>query len=228
MLGIVIIAYNTPDLLRKQVEMIRRFCKDEHEIVVIDNSSDGLAAKAIKYHSEDMNCVYIRSKSASFNSSDSHSFAANLSYSILKDRYSYFLYLDHDCFPIKDFSVEATLGEKIAAGIGQEKHKLYLWPGCLMIRNIDEAKNLLDFSVSPGLDTGGGLYVLIERFGKERFIFFDEQHCQNPGFNKSKYNFYSLINNGQFLHFINGSNWSGSNDHQERLNSLINVLDSMT
>ena len=88
-------------------------------------------------------------------------------------------------------------------------------------------KKLIDFSTSNelGLDTGGLLFMVLERYGNESAVFFNEVHVQNPYFNKSMYNFYAMINNGMFLHCINGSNWNPSESHEERTNSLLNIIE---
>ena len=88
-------------------------------------------------------------------------------------------------------------------------------------------RGFVDFSTQPGLDTGGMLYQVIERYGERKCLFFDEVHVQNSEFNKSFYNFYSMINNGQFMHFINGSNWNKSEHNEERINSLLNTLETI-
>jgi hypothetical protein len=179
------------------------------------------AAQRIKYYCGLNGITYLKSNSSSQGGSQSHSFAANLSQVVFGDSYELFFYLDHDCFPVKDFSVSETLGDLgLMAGVAQAKAQTYLWPGCLMFkRGIGE----IDFSPLPGLDTGGGLYKLVNKHG-DRIVYFSEEYEENPEFQKGKYKFYSLINDRTFLHFINGSNWNNSNDHRERINSLINIL----
>lgn len=220
--AIVIITYNCPELFLPLIEKIKKHCKDDFEIVIIDNSTIKASIDFIKYHSLNQGLQRIKVRATSENGSDSHSFAANLSYQKLRNQYDYFFYLDHDCFPVKDFSVIDILGEKQMAGIPQQKEKLYYWPGCLMFKNQKEG---IDFTPQPGLDTGGSLWYLIEHLGEENLIFFDEVHVQNPEFNKSFYNFYSEINEGMFIHTINASNWNNTNDHRERINSILNLLE---
>jgi hypothetical protein len=228
--AIIIVVYNNADLLRLQVESLHRYCKDNFDVVIIDNSNIPEIAEAVKYHADDTGCFYIKTESSSQWGSGSHAFAANLSYMKLKDDYEFMFYLDHDCFPVKEFSVIDTLGANILAGIGQEKNgKTYMWPGCFMFNNAKIEKHLIDFSTNADhrLDTGGNLYKALEYY--DGFLkHFNEKHVENPYFNKSFYNFYSLINDGMFMHFINGSNWSKSNDNTERINSLINVLKDLT
>lgn len=223
--GIIIIAYNNSDVILKQFQCINKFCKDQFEIVIIDNSSDSEASKKIKYHSDKTGTTYIRTKASSINGSSSHAFAANLSYVKFKDSFDYLFYLDHDCFPVKDFSVIGILENKLFAGLGQGKYKKYFWPGCVMWNNSAIDKSLIDFSPNSEfhLDTGGNFYKAIDSY-PEALVFFNENHVQNPHFNKSFYNFYAMINDEMFMHFLNSSNWNGSAHNSERINSLINIL----
>lgn len=221
--AIVIVCYNNPTLLVHQIACIRKFCLDAYDIVVVDNSTDWNAISGIKYHAELGNALYIKTNARSVGGSESHAFAANVSYLQLKDKYEYFLYLDHDCFPIKNFSIAHTLGECHIAGIGQQKERTYFWPGCVMFK-ADEA---IDFSCNNTLhlDTGGNLYKMIDKYGLSSCIFFNEAYHENDQYNgDSMYNFYTTINNDMFMHFVAASNWHKSSDNDERVNSLLNIL----
>ena len=88
--AIVIITYNAPDLLLRQIECIRKFCKDKHSIIVIDNSTDHESIEAIKFYCNQQDVERIKTNASSKNGSESHSFAANLSYLILRDRFDLF------------------------------------------------------------------------------------------------------------------------------------------
>lgn len=227
MLGIVIITYNIPvEVTLLQIDCIRRFCKDEFEIEIIDNSIKQESIDNIRHHCERLGINYTKTFAHSNGGSESHSFAANFSYLRLKDTYDHFLYLDHDCIPIKDFSVKEILGERTIAGIGQYKIETYPWPGCLMFDNTKVDKSLVDFSCGPGLDTGGMLYKLFDKNITNSVMHLDEVIHQNPNFNGSIYQGYTLINKGMFFHFVNASNWTDSPNHEERINSLINLVKS--
>src|SRR3990167_4752300 len=162
--GVVIIAYNNPDLIYKQILCLKKFCKDNYELVVIDNSTEQEAIDAIAYKCQINNLRIIKTHASSKNGSDSHSFAANLSYHKLKDDFSYLFYVDHDLFPIKEFSVIEILKGKAMAGLGQQKNgNTYFWPGCVMWDNdiIQNCESKIDFSPTLGMDTGGGLYKIM-------------------------------------------------------------------
>lgn len=225
-IAIVVVLFNNPDLIQKQVECIRRFCKDEHDIILVDNSRRKEAIDAILYYNHSLKCQYYKTESE-IDSSYSHAFACNFSFHKLKYNYDYFLFLDHDNFPVKEFSVKEILQDKIIAGLGQVRlDKHYFWAGCVMFNHTKIEENLIDLSPNREfeLDTGGNLYKVVDKYGKEACGFFNEVHVQNPYFDKSYYNFYSMINDGVFMHFFNSSNWANALDDTERINSLLNIL----
>ncbi len=224
---IIIITYNISSLVTLQCKCIEKFCRDLYEIVVIDNSTDLKIAEEIKYHATQAGCEYIKTNASSSNGSASHSFAANLSYLMLKDFQGVMVWFDHDLFAVKEFSASEVLNGKLMAGIGQARgEKTYYWPGCLFVQNDQIDHALIDFSPNDQyqMDTGGNLYKAIDSVGKDNCTFLNESYEQNPQFTKSFYNFYSMINNGTFLHGINASNWSNAAAHEERINSLINIV----
>lgn len=228
MVGIVIITYNIPsEVFILQIKAIQKYCKDEYTIEVFDNSNDANMSEAIRYHSSIMSIKYTKVFASVGRGSDSHSFAANTSYALLQDKYDYFFYLDHDCIPIKDFSVLDILGTKLIGGIAQKK-PMYIWPGCFMFNNSIIENKLIDFRPNNelGLDTGGNLYKLIERYGEQACVFFGEPYHQNPYYN-GQYNHYALIHD-TFMHFIAASNWVGIEGNIERLAGLIQVVKDKT
>ena len=223
MTAVIIIFYNNTDFLLRQHEHLSLFMKDEYKLIVIDNSSDPVAAAGMKHHADEKGLEYVRTQSSSKNGSASHAFALCFAYQKYVNKFEYILLLDHDAFLIKPLSAIETLADKSIAGLGQIRNgEKYFWPGCCMFKTSIP----MDFSISEGKDTGGNTSKAIQSVGEENCIFFDEVYVQNEGFNKSQYNFYALLSNGTFLHFINGSNWANSTDNEERLNSLFNVLEN--
>lgn len=231
-IGICIIVYNLhPEIFILQMKAIKKYCKDEDYVIeIFDNSSDEKKANNIQYQAELQEVKYTRTHATSQNGSDSHVWACNLSYEKIKKDYQAFFYCDHDAIPIKEFSIEEILKDGQAmAGLGQGSKKTYFWAGMVMwvANRVDD--ELIDFSVSHelNLDTGGMLYKVVEKYGKEGCIFFNEEYYQNPYFNGARNN-YATINNNMFLHITNSSNWSGDERHEERINSMINVVKEKT
>lgn len=233
-LGVIIITYNLPvEIFLLQMAAIKKFCTDDYEIELFDNSSRLKFSEEIKYHSGVLGIKYIKTFSSSQNGSDSHVFALSLSYQIVKDRYDFYLYLDHDVIPTKEFSVAKILGDDhIMAGVGQGAKKKYFWVGCFMFNANKLDRELIDMSYSHqlGLDSGGNLYKVIEKYGEENFIFFDESYHENPYYKnpQSQYRFYTMLNEDMFMHFVGGSNWINLEDNQARINSLINIAKEKT
>lgn len=223
MTGVIIVFFNNADFLIKQKEHLDRFMQDEFRLIAIDNSSESNNAAYIKHHAERLGVEYVRTSAGSKNGSDSHAFALCLAYHKYVRQFEQILLLDHDAFLVKPFSVTEALSRTPLAGLGQVRDgETYFWPGyCLFKTSIP-----MDFSISPGKDTGGNTSKAIQSIGEDNCTFYDEVYVQNPGFNKSMYNFYSLLNNGTVLHFINGSNWNNAANNEERINSLLNILKS--
>lgn len=231
-LGIIIITYNiSSEIFLLQIAAIRKFCEDDFVIHVIDNSDDKEIAEHIRHHAAEQGVDYTKTFSGSKGSSDSHSFAANFAYQKFKDIYEYLFFLDHDCIPVRGFSVIKSLSNSyLSGGIGQNKSKKYAWPGCFYLNNNSINKDLVDFSPNSeyGLDTGGNLYKLIEEYGASAFLDFNESYHQNPYFINKDYGHYAMIKDETFLHFIAGSNWVNKSEHQHRMSSLVNVLKEKT
>ncbi len=221
--AIVIITYNIrSEIFILQVEALRKFCKDDFTIEIFDNSNNAEMAEAIRYHADRLGVNYTKVNSSVGTGSESHSWAAQFSHKKTTPEYDYYFYLDHDCIPVKNFSVQEILNGKAYAGIAQ-KTPTYIWPGCFMFNNY-MCGHLIDFSPNHELqlDTGGGLYKMVEALGKEQGVFFSEEYCQNQHYQKVAYNHYSLINN-TFIHFIAASNWNNIEDNDARINGLIAI-----
>lgn len=231
--GTIVVVYNlSVEIFLLQMGAIKKFCKDEDNTVeIFDNSDEPTLSEHIRYHAENLGLNYYKIASTSKNSSDSHSWAANFAYQKLKDEYSYLFFADHDLIPVKDYSiVEILSGGHVMAGLGQGAQKTYMWQGCVMISLLAVDKDLIDFRTNHiyGLDTGGNLYKIVDKYGKENCIFFNEAYHQNPFFNGNKNTSYAMINDEMFLHCIGASNWFKEARHEERINTLINIIKEKT
>lgn len=221
--AVIIIAFNDSRLIEKQLELIDKFCTDKPDIIIFDNSN----VECIKANFKSNHIYYNFTDGYYLNPSDSHSTAANAAYKMFSPFYNRLLFLDHDCFPIKEFSVSEMLIGWCLAGLGQQKTKTYFWPGCVAF-DVNKLKGFpVDFSTSQeyGLDTGGNLYRILEVF---QGTYLNEQHIPNPYFTEPPYNFYSTIHNGTFMHFTNASNWNNTPLNEQRMESLYKILNEQT
>lgn|SRR5580698_5502563 len=230
--AIIIVVFNISNLILTQIELIRKFCNDDgFDIIVIDNSSVFYISDEIKKHTINANCIYDKTPRGPVDFSHSHAFACNYAYNKFQSEYEFLFFLDHDNFPTTNFSVKNILGDKIIGGIGQSrKTKIYFWPGCLMFNNTKIDKTLINFSTNNdlGLDTGGMLYKIIETYGQNNCLFFDEYLIKNELFDGTSYNNYAIISKQSFsfMHFINASNWNPIVKNENRISSLLKILHS--
>lgn len=221
--AVIIIAFNDSRLIEKQLELIDKFCTDKPDIIIFDNSN----VECIKTNFKSNHIYYNFTEGYYINPSDSHSVAANAAYKMFSPFYDKLLFLDHDCFPIKYFSISDILYGYPAAGVGQEKTKTYFWPGCVAF-DIKQLNGFpVDFSTNQiyGLDTGGNLFPIIRKF---KTVFLHERYVMNPYFTEPPYNFYSLIYVDTFLHFTNASNWNNTPLNEQRIESLYKILEEKT
>ena len=224
--AIISIVYNQSELIMRQTKMYRKFCKEPVDFIIIDNSNIPEVTQSIKYHNAD--CIYHKTSTPHGQPSLSHAFAANFAYSLYKDSYDYLLWTDHDLFPIKPFSIEEMLGEKWIVGLEQiRKHIKYLWGGFIIINNKEIPREYIDFYPANvdnvQLDTGGEFYRIIKEY-PDMIGYVDEEHIENHLCKDHFYNFYAMLDK-RFMHFINGSNWAGIKNFEQRQNSLLNILD---
>jgi hypothetical protein len=227
-LGIVTVAFNNAKLLTYQIKTIIKYCKDNYEFVVFDNSTNLKESQKIENICIEYNITIIGNKhnlKNSFNPSESHGLALNYSYNKLKNKFDFLMFVDHELFPIKEFSALEIIGENIFAEVEQIRlNTRYFWPGLLILGKINKE---IDFTPIPSLDTGGRLHSIInENFDKALRIKCKCVQIDLPPFTKKRkwYKFWlAKINvqkidcefddfhDGTFMHFRKASNWSGEN-----------------
>lgn len=255
-IAFLIIGYNVSSFIEPQTKCIKRFCKDEqYDIIVVDNSSSEVLRANLEKQCGVLDVKYFKIESdivkpKKIDPSHDHAFALRYAFNKFKNEYDYIFFLDHDLFPIKEFSVAEFLklnteNKLIAAGLPQGSNKHFFWAGCFLLNMRDVDLSLIgDFSpnYSLGLDTNGDTYKLLEVYNKDRFCFFTEEFIMNNRFlniisNKQDemrqnngsdvndpYKEYQLIADGTFLHFRGSSNYVNCILYGERMGSLFNVL----
>lgn len=232
-LAIVIVVFNISNLIKKQIDLIKKYCMDDFDVMVVDNSSDSRVAEEVKLIANDLNCNYLKTNSTG-DFSQSHATACNFAYQEFKN-YKYMLFLDHDNFPVENFSVVEVMKNKVIGGVGQCKEGVYYyWPGCVMINNELLVDDIVDFSTNSDLklDTGGNLYTLINKYTQEKCVGFDQYEIYDT--NDIDYAFYNNIcspagaSKFTFMHFINASNWNNKKNNQKRIDGLLDILKERT
>lgn len=233
----VIVIYNIDHLLQRQLDLIRKYCKGEYDIIVINNSDIEAKANSINVICNANGLIYLKTDSGGANPSDSHAFAISVAHNTYRDSYRRICYLDHDIFPVKEFSFDGLLNDTYVAGNHQQRPYAdgvieYMWPGLLAINYNMVDKDLINCypTVVNGvmLDTGGRLYNLLNTLPRDKYRFLDEIYERNPAMEKSQYSYYSMMADKTFMHFIGASNWMGKKDTEQRVQTLLKILDEKT
>jgi hypothetical protein len=167
-LFIFVVAFNEAHLIALHWKALERFCRDEHEYFVIDNSNQPEASKAIRQFCEEHRVNYVRlPKNPALDGSFSHGFALNWAYHNLVAKFHPRLFgiIDSDLFPTKFFSIGFYLGKGDAWGILMERHStVALWPGFAFFKrewleNQNSSSDEPNFLPGRGVDTGGRVKV---------------------------------------------------------------------
>jgi glycosyltransferase involved in cell wall biosynthesis len=228
--GIVTVTFNISKLLEYQVRSINKFCKDKYEFIVFDNSNNQDEIIKIKSICDNNKIRLIKTDfnltNSHNNPSNNHGLALNYAHNILKNEFDFLFFIDHDLFPIKDFSIEEILWDNIMAGHKQTiLNNTYIWPGCLMMTRLNET---FDFTPQGSLDTGGGLTNFINN-NLNKILFIKHKHEPiNVGLNNYyMHEFYDDLLEGTFMHFIKSSNWCNVDESifNLRQNYLFSILD---
>lgn len=212
MTAVIIITFNKPEFLQKQIDLFRKFVCNE--IKVVDNSTDVQKAKEIKEICERNGVELVKVIFMEADASKSHGLALNCAFKYFSN-YDRILLADHDLFPFKNFELIHDL-----AGVPQTReHYNYLWVGLLMISPVKYPNiDLMPFTTESGLnlDTGGMLWNLFDEAVK-----FDERYEDYEHGN------YSVIADS-FMHFRNGSNWLKKENHENEVLRLLEILEEKT
>lgn len=258
-IAFLIVGYNTPLFIEQQAKCIKRFCKDDkYDILLVDNSNTEAFRIKLQEQCDNIGVKYFKVESdivkpKSLDTSGDHAFALRYSFNKFKDEYDYIFFLDHDVFPIKQFSITEFLklntdNKLLAAGLLQGRDKNFFWAGCFLLNMRDVDLRLIgDFSpnYSLGLDTNGDTHKLLGFYGSDKFCFFTEEFITNNRFldiiqeknNEMRrttgsevndpYKEYQLIAGGGavFLHFRGSSNYVNCILFGERMGTLFSILE---
>lgn len=220
-IDLITIAFNNPFLVENQMRLIKKRLVDtNYSHTIADNSSDPSARKEISelckrenigYISLPKDYVRIFTKRPSY----SHGAAMNwVYYNYIRPRNSaFFGFIDHDLFPIKDYSILEKIKNQDFYGHIKERGRFwYLWAGFCFFKTEKVSSFKLNFFpfIKEGtyLDTGGSNYpALYENYNKET-LFFASPAVEEAIREGDDYHadFIHYID-AAWLHSINGSNW---------------------
>lgn len=168
------IAYNTPWTIDLLTELWTHFCA-ETQLIIVDNSSQKSKRKEIMEICSAKKVTYIPlPKNPELHPSRSHGLALNYFWhNVIRktNAVSQIGFIDHDCYPIKQWELNRQLNTSTAHGRYQsgwvKKYDCFnLWAGYTLLNIIQLGKEMLtDADFKPdrirGLDTGGSNWKTI-------------------------------------------------------------------
>lgn len=247
---VITVAYNQVLLIEKQIELVKLHVKDMNYLhVVVDNSPNKNVRKQIKEICEKEKVGYVSIPffidklicHKLFRYGVSHGAALNwIYYNFLKQQKPIiFVFLDHDVFPMEDYSIINTLGDRDFYGVERIRgNGWYLWPGWCIYRfdAIDNCHpNFLPYIMKETfLDAGGGNYPRIYSRYDLKTIEFPPVVTKRIRYSKNLYTHNDIYHgdcvqliDSTWLHLINGSNYAKIPGKEELVNLMIDNIDKL-
>jgi hypothetical protein len=214
MAAIIIVQFESPHLLARQLPAIARYIHGA-QVYVYDNSRIHSNKVRNQAHCDSYGAHYRSVTSDEKDFSMNHSRALNYAFIDLRHGHDVLLFLDHDMFPIRETDILQQAEQHAFIGFKQcIKGTTYLHPALLAINT--RRINYVDFAPCDGLDTGGRIAPLIT-----------DENTAYISYAKNEDLGYEILN-GTFMHFVKGSNWTGASGHNERLKVLFDELDKIS
>jgi hypothetical protein len=185
---LVTVAFTNTNVIREQHRLLSKYTVGDHCWIVVDNSPNRAAARRVRHTCRELAIAYWRipvNPHTGVDPSRSHALALDLAWRfLLEPRDSEVVgFLDHDVFPIESFDPAAYVSEQPVWGrlIDVDGH-WYVWPGLLFARTDHARRYGVDFSLSPGHDTGSAnRHALLRELDREALRWPSEHRLQVRG-----------------------------------------------
>lgn len=249
-LYVITVAYNHVGLIEKQIELVKRHVIDKAYLhIIVDNSPKRTARRKIKELCEREQIGYVPVPMfidklichRIFGNGISHGAALNwMFYHFLKHREPVRLALiDHDVFPMEDFSFIDKLGGRDFYGVERiMKDGWYLWPGWCIFKYdaFSNCKpNFLPYYLKESyLDSGGGNYPRFYGRYDLKDIEFAPVVTRRIRHSKGLTAYEDIYHgdcvqliDGKWLHFINGSNCAKIPGKEKLVEKMIDNIEKL-
>lgn len=238
---LITIAFNNEQVIGTQIKQVEKYCQDKEYVhLIMDNSGDEKVKRKIenvvKENQSEKIIYFSMPKSNPYSGkapSSSHGAALNWCwYNVINqvNNLRYVMFLDHDIFPTRNFSVKNLLNNQTVYGLKDARDKFwYLWPGYCMF-NVACLKNKkVNFMPGKYGDTGAMNYPIIYqkccvekmKFATEKMICINENIEQT---NQILQRDNVQVIDETWLHMINASNWFKLENVEEKYKKVVNLL----
>ncbi|MCH7408647.1 hypothetical protein MM239_04515 [Belliella sp. DSM 111904] len=242
------IAFNDPEIIELQIQLLKKYLKDDFDHYILDNSSIQEARINLKRICKSHKVKYIGLPKNPYSNNKSHAAAMHWGYFnlIRKSKYSFFGFLDHDIFPTTSYSVldrikNGVYGRKVNAyftggyheDLSNEHPYWSLWAGfCffdkIMFNGIYPCRfNFFSKHFPNGdyLDTGGGLWDKVySKINLPTSFSSYEVVSLSDKINNDIQNDKIEILDNTWCHFVSLSNWRKVTNIKEKRSQVFYYL----
>lgn len=227
---LVTTAFNNPDVLRHQHRLLSRNVSKPHVWLVVDNSSSQKSSRDIRDYCNTHGVAYWRMRFnpySAHNPSRSHGFALNVAWNRIKNhsRAEIVGFLDHDIFPVSQFSPTDMLERQPVWGRLQEKGgRWYIWPGLMFVQREFAQLWGLDFMPTSWGDTGAAnADLLLRELLRDDLQFPAERSVQIRHSDATVYQGDFIDEIDGWIHTINGSYWKPVPSKEDLIADLLDA-----
>ncbi len=232
------------DFIKPQFESLKRFCKDEFELIIMNNGSSKERISQIKSEAKVLNLTHYFIENSNHSNPTiacAHPINQTLDRFIKKEKNADLsIIIDSDMFLIQPFSFLDFINDYEIAGVKQKRGENinYIWNGIVII-NHKTIKHLneLDFGfpIINGIvtDVGGQTHFLFQKYPDiklKNILHTSHIHPKNKNLqvlpqellDEYDVEFCVELYENSILHYGRGSNWDGmpSNYHELKTNFL--------
>lgn len=222
------IAFNNPEIIHRQISLIKKNIIGDYIYSVVDNSSEinvrnDIISICNKERIEYISLPYNKFQNIG-NQAGSLSHGASLNWlykNIIQERDDeYFGFIDHDIFPIiKKDTYELIKGKEFYGLFQSREEKWYLWAGYCFFKTEFAKQHKLDFMPCKGLDTGGSNYnILFKNYDKDKIDFAVQKYKHLHAKGVQKPILLEYIDN--WMHIFSGSDWKNNKVYDIRMKEL--------
>lgn len=249
-LYVVTVAYNKPELIKLQIDYVKKNLTDKDYLyIVVDNSGDFGVRKTIEKICRQENVAYFSVPKSFYRVLFPKLFWYGISQAMALNWFcrkvlpsipssKYIAFIDHDLFPLREYSLVEHIGEMPFFGVQCLREGLYyLWSG-FAVYDRSRVKST-DFDFMPCFmgktfyDAGGSNYLSIySHYKLQKAMFaYPETHRYNKNgggdYNEVYHRDCFEIIDKAWIHLINGSNYAHLKGKEAVLQRVINHLDSI-
>lgn len=127
-ISIYVVQYNKPEFMKLQYNLIKRYCKDDYEYIIVNNGKNEDYVKEFHDFCITNNIREIQTFQDRISNTQDHSRALKYLFDkfLSLDKSDFRVVMDHDIFPFADFSIADIMGDYEIGGLKLGYYPFYI------------------------------------------------------------------------------------------------------